>query len=187
MSGAHVHDYCGKNFEDLTNILNQLPYADMIAYIKKCIDARKRDFDFHEKMDMIGRLKTDLNYEQKQHKTKQSSGYIKNLKNAIEYYQMKRESHVKVIDTLEERLTQIQKYYNKHGYKPVLKQDKIHSLFKAPSEKQKELSLASFIGPQKVKRNKTKSNKKQGNANNVLPLKKSSTKTNKTRPSKPSL
>jgi hypothetical protein len=30
MSGAHVHDYCGKNFEDLTNILNQLPYADSL-------------------------------------------------------------------------------------------------------------------------------------------------------------
>jgi hypothetical protein len=185
MSRAHVHDYCGKNFEDLTNILNQLPYADMIAYIEKCIDARKQDFDFHEKMDMIGHLKTDLNYEQTQDKTKQSSGYIKNLKNAIEYYQMKRDSHVKVIETLEERLTQIQKYYKKHGYKPVLKQDKIHSLFNPPSEKQKELSLASFIRPQNVKRNKTKSNKKQGN--NLFPLKKSSTKTNKTHPSKPSL
>ena len=187
MSGAHVHDYCGKNFEDLTNILNQLPYADMIAYIKKCIDARKQDFDFHEKMDMIGHLKTDLNYEQTQDKTKQSSGYIKNLKNAIEYYQMKRESHLKVIETLEERLAQIQKYYEKHGYKPVLKQDKIHSLFKAPSEKQKELSLASFIRPQKVKRNKTKSNKNKKQANNLLPLKISSTKSNKIRPSKPSL
>ena len=184
MSGAHVHNYCGKDFKDLTNILNQLPYADMIAYIEKCINARKKDFNFHEKMDMIGRLKADLEIEQKQHNINPDA--IKNIKNTIKYYQERRESHVNVIEILEERQRQITKYYEKHGYKPVLKQDKIHNLFKAPSEKQKELSLASFVLPQKVKRNKTKSNKKHAN-NLKNSSSKSKSKSNKIRVSKPSL
>ena len=168
MSKAHVHDFCGKNFKDLTNILNTLSYEDMIAYIDNCIRARKQDFDFHEKMNMIGHIKTDLEFEKTQDYTKPSPSRIKMLENTLKYYEEKRATHLIVIQILETRRLQIQKYYEKHGYKPVLKQTRVHNLFNPPSEK--NVVLASFIIPPNTKRTKTKTkknkNKKQKHATN---------------------
>lgn len=132
MSGAFVHNFCGKDFEDLTNILNTLSYEKMIDYIEECIRARETDFEFHEKKNMIKNLENDLKNEIEVNKLSPSSPIVKSLKIAIQHYKDTRKAHQTVIKILKERLTQIKKYYIKYGEKPVLIQDKLHKLFNAP-------------------------------------------------------
>jgi hypothetical protein len=156
MSGAHVHNFCGKDFEDLTKILNTLNYTDMIAYIEKCIRARETDFEFHEKMGMIKKLESDLKTEIEINKASPSSPVVKNLKQTIIYYQDKRKSHQIVIKTLKDRLKQIEKYYIKYGEKPVLIQDQMHKLFNAPQKSSvtslKQSSVTSLKQPAKTQK-----------------------------------
>ena len=148
MSGAHVHNFCGKDFEDLTNILNTLSYEKMIDYIEECIRARETDFEFHEKKNMIKNLENDLKNEIEVNNLSPSSPVVKSLKITIQHYKDTRKAHQTVIKILKERLTQIEKYYIKYGEKPVLIQDKLHKLFNAPHKSvapSKQSSVATLL------------------------------------------
>ena len=148
MSGAFVHNFCGKDFEDLTNILNTLSYEKMIDYIEECIRARETDFEFHEKKNMIKNLENDLKTQIEVNKLSPSSPVVNSLKITIQHYKDTRKAHQTVIKILKERLTQIKKYYIKYGEKPVLIQDKLHKLFNAPHKSvapSKQPSVAALL------------------------------------------
>jgi hypothetical protein len=185
MSGAKVHTYCGTNFQDLTNILNELSYDKMISYIEKCIEAREQDSAFHEKKlnDLENEVKqinrtiitdtNNINTEQTQKEI--DSGYIKYLENSINFFFNKRNkiqseidkiilskiTHLSVIRALKLRLSEIIKYYKSNNIKPVLYLPKPNFVFDIKYSTNKTNVLSRYIINVPTKSNKSKKIKKK--------------------------
>ena len=185
MSGAKVHHFCGVNFQDLTNILNKLSYEKMVDYIRTCIEAREKDYSFHEKKlnemeDIIKEINNDIKSDtdnMKKEKTQKNidSGYIKYLENSIKYFFDKRKkiqneiddmillkiTHVSVINALKLRLNDIIKYYKLNNIKPLLYLPETNFVFDIKYSSNKAQNLSAYIINVPTKGSKSKKHKKQ--------------------------